>query len=59
MRLLEEKAEPLLVRDNLANVPEWEEEELEYKTEAAKNGWGLAGQWLQQSRETNATATAR
>lgn len=47
VRLLEDRKEPLLVRDNLASVPNWEkkEQELEAKTEeAAVNKWSLAWQ---------------
>ena len=64
VRLLETRAEPLLVRDNLASISGWEEEELRQDEAAgaaaeskSKNGWGLAGQWLQSplSRENNNT----
>lgn len=64
VRLLETRAEPLLVRDNLGSVPGWEQKELRQDEAAgtgavaeSKNSWNLAGPWLQ-PRENNATVTS-
>ena len=67
VRLLEERAEPLLVRDNLATA--WSAAELQGEMRESNKGskeetspWGLAGDWIQTTipnRSRNTTATAK